>query len=67
MYFESQEALKLLISNPMSPLQSLYDHPFYIYLLCLQGKNYNPHPEGSGEGVIILKDIISIPFIYVEQ
>ena len=28
------------------PLQRLYDHPFYKYLICPQGITYNPCPEG---------------------
>ena len=43
-----ESALKLLISNPMSPLRSLYDHSFYINLICPQGITWNPRLEGSG-------------------
>ena len=53
-----KRALGVLITNLMSPLQCLYDYPFY-----------NPCPEGSGweRRGVILKDIISGPFNYVEQ
>ena len=32
-----------------------------------KGITYNPRPEGYGEGVVILKDITSRPFNYVEH
>ena len=50
----------------MSPFRSLYDHPFYMNLICLKGITYNPGPKGCGE-IVILKDRISGPFNYVEQ
>ena len=43
-----KKALKLLITNPTSPLRNLYDHPFYIYLIFPQGITYNPCLEGFG-------------------
>ena len=61
-----EEALELLIINPMSPLQSLHDHPFSIDPICAQGVTCNPCPEGCGR-VVILNYIISGPFNYVEQ
>ena len=62
----SKRALKLLIDNPVNLLQSLYDHPFYINLLCPQGITYNPCSEGC-RGVVILKCIIARLFNYVQQ
>ena len=38
-------ALKLLIANPMNRPQSLYDHPFYAYLICPKGITYNSCPK----------------------
>ena len=61
-----KSALELLITSPVSPCGSLYDHSFYIYLIYPQGIIYNPCPEGSGK-VFIPKDIISEPLKCVEQ
>ena len=61
-----KKPLVCLISNPMSPLRSLYNHPFYINLKHPQGITSNPCPEGC-VGFVILKDIISRLFNYVEQ
>jgi hypothetical protein len=44
----------------------IYATTFYINLMCPQGITYNLCTEGS-EGVIILKDLISRTFNYVEQ
>ena len=41
-----QRALELLITNPISPLQILYNLPFYIYLMCPQGTTYHGHWRG---------------------
>ena len=60
-------AQELLITNPVSPLQTLCDHTFYIYLMYPQGVAYNPCCEGPGGGAFILNDIIFEPFIYVEK
>ena len=48
------------------PFWSFYDNAFNKNLICPQGITYNPCTEGS-EGVIILKDLISRTFNYVEQ
>ena len=37
----SKRALKLLFRNPTSSLQSLYDYPFYVNLICPQGITYS--------------------------
>jgi len=52
-----KRALELLITNTTSPL------PFYTYLICPQGINYFALRAVG----VILKDIISGPFNYVEQ
>ena len=59
-------ALQLPIFNPMSPLRSVYYHPFYKNLKCPRDIPYNPCPE-EYEGVLILKDIISGLLNYVRQ
>ena len=56
----------------LSTLQSLwiikkgtrYNHPFYMYLVCHQGISYFAL---RAVGWVILKDIISGPFNYIEQ
>ena len=50
----------------MSPLQSLYPHPFHLNLICPGGITYNPCPEGCG-GDVIFKYIITGPINYAEQ
>ena len=62
----SVRALNALIRNLINPLRSLYDHPFYINLICPQGLIYNPCP-GWSRGVFILKYKISGPSNYAEQ
>ena len=42
--------LELLINNPMSLLQSIYDPPFYKNLICPQSISYNPCPESCMGG-----------------
>ena len=41
-----KKGLELLITNPMSPLRSLCDHPFFENLICPQGHNFKPLPWG---------------------
>ena len=48
------------------PFLSFYVNAFYKHLICPQGISYNPCPEGF-KGFVILKDLISITFSYVEQ
>ena len=65
-FWISERAQKLLISNPISPLRCLYDHPFYINLILPQDIPYNLCSEGCKRNVI-LKYKVSGPFYYVEQ
>ena len=50
----------------MSPLQSLYDHPFYKKPHMPPGHNLQPLPRGLW-GIVLLKYIISGLSNYVEQ
>ena len=43
-----KEAVEPLVSNPKSPLWSLYSHAFYVNLTCPQGITYNSCSEGCG-------------------
>ena len=60
-----KRVLELLITNPMT-LSEVYMTTLSIKnLICPQGVTYIPCPEGWG--FVILKDIISGSFNYVEQ
>jgi hypothetical protein len=50
----------------MSPVQSIYNHPFFRNLIYPQGITYNPFLERCGGGGV-LTDIISETFNYDEQ
>ena len=49
------------------PLWSLYDHSFYIYFICPMALLTTPAMRSVGMEVIILKDIVSEHFNYVEE
>ena len=44
-----KRTLELLITTPMSPLQSIYYNIFYKNVICHQGIAYNPCPESCRE------------------
>jgi hypothetical protein len=50
----------------MIPFWSFYDKAFYKSYIYSEGLSYNTSPKGYG-GVVILEDIISRPFNYIQQ
>ena len=57
-----------MITNPKSPVQSIYNHPFYTHLIS-SGHNFKHCPEdiGGRGGGFLLTDIIYETFNYNEQ
>ena len=63
----NETGTSLSISDLISPFWSSYDKTFYKNLICPKKKTYNLGTKGYKGGILILKDIFSWPFNYVEQ